>query len=143
MGTKPSASNQHQHDDTIDSRLPCYHKWDFPIFNGNGKGDPMTWLSRCEQFFHGQHTVEEEKIWIAAFHLTDEAQECYTHAEEANGTPLRRRVKEMVELRFSPPLRHNKLGTLAELRRIGSVADYQEKFMSLLSRLVHLWRYKK
>lgn len=103
----------------------------------------MTWLSRCEQFFHGQHTVEDEKIWIAAFHLTDEAQECYTHAEEAYGTPLRRRFKEMVELRFSPPLRHNKLGTLAELRRAGSVADYQEKFMSLLSRAGPLMEVQK
>nr|CAH66611.1 H0211A12.14 [Oryza sativa] len=109
VGTKPSASNQHQHDGTTDSR----------------------------------HTVEDEKIWIAAFHLTDEAQECYTHAEEAYGTPLWRRFKEMVELRFGPPLRHNKLGTLAELRRAGSVADYQEKFMSLLSRAGPLMEVQK
>lgn len=26
VGTKPSASNQHQHDGTTDSRVPRYHK---------------------------------------------------------------------------------------------------------------------
>uniref|UniRef100_A0A0E0PY54 Retrotransposon gag domain-containing protein n=1 Tax=Oryza rufipogon TaxID=4529 RepID=A0A0E0PY54_ORYRU len=49
----------------------------------------------------------------------------------------------MVELRFGLPLRHNKLGTLAELRRTGTVAEYQGRFMNLLSRAGELTEEQK
>jgi hypothetical protein len=38
-----------------------------------------------------------------------------------------------VNRRFGPPLRSNTLGELIQLRRDGSVADYQTKFLSLLA----------
>ena len=48
-----------------------------------------------------------------------------------------------MELRFGLPLRHNKLGTLAELRRTGTVAEYQGRFMNLLSRAGELTEEQK
>ena len=37
-------------------------------------------------------------------------------------------------MRFGPPIRSNTLGELAACRRSGSVADYQERFLALLTR---------
>ncbi|KAH0693198.1 hypothetical protein KY290_021370 [Solanum tuberosum] len=42
--------------------------------------------------------------------------------------------KRHCNLRFGPPIRSQKLGELAKLRQIGSVADYQETFEQLISR---------
>jgi hypothetical protein len=36
----------------------------------DGKEDPLQWLNRCEQFFEGQHALEEEKVWLASYHMT-------------------------------------------------------------------------
>jgi hypothetical protein len=42
-----------------------FHKLDFPTFDGGG--DPLLFLNRCEHYFRGQRTVEEERVWLAAF----------------------------------------------------------------------------
>jgi hypothetical protein len=54
---------------------PCYHKLDFPKFEG--KEDPLTWLNCCEQFFWGQRTDEAFKVWLAAYHMVCVAQDWY------------------------------------------------------------------
>jgi hypothetical protein len=43
-----------------------FHKLDFPMFDGGG--DPLPFLNRCEHYFRGQRTLEEERVWLAAFH---------------------------------------------------------------------------
>ena len=30
----------------------------------DGKEDPIGWINRCEQFFEGQRTLEEEKVLL-------------------------------------------------------------------------------
>jgi uncharacterized coiled-coil protein SlyX len=47
--------------------VPRFHRLEFATFDG--KEDPMHWLTRCEQFFEGQHTLEEEKVWLASYHM--------------------------------------------------------------------------
>ena len=42
--------------------------------------------------------------------------------------------KRHCNLRFGPPIRSQKMGELAKLRQIGSVADYHESFELLISR---------
>ncbi|KAH0776242.1 hypothetical protein KY290_007653 [Solanum tuberosum] len=54
------------------SMIPKYTKLDFPRFRG--QKDPLGWLNRCEHFFQHQHTLEEEKIGLASFHLEGIAQ---------------------------------------------------------------------
>jgi hypothetical protein len=49
-----------------------FHKLDFPMFNGIG--DPLPFL-RCEHYFRGQCTLEEERVWLAAFHLQGATQQ--------------------------------------------------------------------
>ena len=48
--------------------MPKYHKLSFPVYEG--KEDPLGWLNKCEQFFHGQQTREADKVWMTSYHLT-------------------------------------------------------------------------
>jgi hypothetical protein len=50
-----------------------FHKLDFPTYDGGG--DPLPFLNRCEHYFRGQRTVEEEKVWLAVLHLQGKAQQ--------------------------------------------------------------------
>jgi hypothetical protein len=102
-----------------------FHKLDFPTFDGGG--DPLPFLNRCEHYFRGQRTVEEEKVWLAAHHLHGAAQQWYMRLERDEGTPGWRRFSELLDMRFGPPLRSNPLGELAACRRTRTVADYQKR----------------
>ena len=54
------------------------------------------------------------------------------------GTLPRPRFKELLNLRFGPPLRAAPLFELASCRRTGTVEEYQDRFQALLPRAGHL-----
>lgn len=56
--------------------VPRFHRLEFALFDG--KEDPLQWLNRCEQFFEGQRTLEDEKVWLASYHMTGIARTWYT-----------------------------------------------------------------
>ncbi|WVZ92756.1 hypothetical protein U9M48_038799 [Paspalum notatum var. saurae] len=116
----------------IEDRPPRYHKLDFPKFDG--KSDPLLFINKCESFFHQQQTLEEEKVWLASFHLEGAAQQWYIHLQQQEGTPRWRRFTDLLNIRFGPPIRANPLGELAACRRSGTVHDYATNFMDLLAR---------
>ncbi|WVZ84450.1 LOW QUALITY PROTEIN: hypothetical protein U9M48_031480 [Paspalum notatum var. saurae] len=98
---------QHHHD-----RPPRFQKIDFPRFDGTT--DPLIFVNRCESYFHQQHIMEEEKVWMASYHLEDVAQLWYIQLQEdEEGTPRWSRFKELLHLRFGPPLRSAPLFELA------------------------------
>lgn len=100
----------------------------------NGQDDPLPWLNRCDQFFRGQQTMEEDKVWLATFHMTGSAQLWYHRLERDTGTPSWRRFVELVNTRFGPPLRINSLGELIALRKQGTVREFSDQFLALLCR---------
>ncbi|XP_015168562.1 uncharacterized protein [Solanum tuberosum] len=114
------------------SFIPRYTKLDFPWFTG--QGDPLGWLNRCDHFFRHQQTPDEEKVGLASFHLEGNAQLWFLQLETDLPEPSWDEFKRYCNLRFGPPIRSQKLGELAKLRQIGSVADYQEKFEQVVSR---------
>ena len=99
----------------IEDRPPRYHKLDFPKFDG--KSDPLLFINKCESFFQQQRTLEEEKVWLASFHLEGVAQQWYMHLQQEEGTPRWCRFTELLNIRFGPPIRANPLGELAACRR--------------------------
>jgi len=111
-------------------------KLDFPRYDG--KSDPLIFLNRCESYFHQQRIMEEEKVWMASYNLEEGAQMWYIQVQQDEGTPSWRRFKELLHLRYGPPLRSNPLGELAACKRTGSVEEYQDRFQALLPRAGHL-----
>jgi hypothetical protein len=107
-------------------------KLNFPSFNG--ESDPLPWLNKCETYFRGMRTMAEEKVWIASLHLKGVAADWYYALERDHAIPSWARFAEFVNMRFGPPLRTNSLAELKDLRRTGSVEEYQRQFSVLLCR---------
>jgi hypothetical protein len=94
----------------------------------------MLFVNRCESYFHQQRIMEEEKVWMASYHLEGVAQSWYLQLPTDEGTPRWHRFKDILQLRFGPPLRSAPLFELAECRRTGTMEEYQNRFQELLSR---------
>lgn len=76
-------------------------------------------------FFRRQRTMEEEKVWLASYHLTGVAQQWYYQLERDEGVLSWSRFAEFINMRFGPPIRSNPLGKMVHLRRTGAVEEYQ------------------
>ncbi|KAG8660594.1 hypothetical protein MANES_02G178250v8 [Manihot esculenta] len=109
------------------SIVPKFTKLDFPRYDG--LEDPLGWLARCQYFFRHQQTPEEEKVSLASYHLEGIAQLLDDILD-----PNWDEFTHQCNLHFGPPIRSNKLGELAKLKQIGSVAKYQNHFEALVSR---------
>jgi hypothetical protein len=77
---------------------PKFQKIDFPRFDD--KTDPLIFVNRCESYFHQQRVMEEEKVWMASYHLEDGAQLSYIQLQEDEGTPRWSRFKDLLHLRL-------------------------------------------
>ena len=118
-------------------RPPRFQKLDFPRFDG--KSNPMLFINKCESYFRQQRIMAEERVWMASYNLEDVAQLWYMQLQEdEHGTPTWERFKEMLNLRFGPPLRSAPLFELAECRRTGTVEEFSNRFQALLPRAGHL-----
>ena len=116
--------------------IPRYSKLEFPSYDG--REDPLVWLRRCEQFFLSQRTPTEDRVGLAAFHLTGEAQLWYYQIEQEDPDINWEGFKFQCNIRFGPPLSNNPLGELSNLKQRGSVEEYQRQFQSLLARTTDL-----
>jgi hypothetical protein len=76
----------------------------------------------------------EEKVWMASYNLEEGTQMWYIQVQTDEGTPSWRHFKELLNLRYGPPLHAAPLAELAECRRTGTVAEYQDRFQALLPR---------
>jgi hypothetical protein len=121
--------------------VPRFHRLEFALFDG--KEDPLQWLNRCEQFFEGQRTLEDEKVWLASYHMTGIARTWYTQLQRDEPSMSWELFKQHCQLRFGPPLRSNPLGELARLPFRTTVDDYQERFWDLLAQTAPLSQEQK
>lgn len=121
--------------------VPRFYKLSFPLFDG--QEDLLPWLNRCDQFFRGQHTMAEDKVWLVTFHMTSSAQLWYHRLEHDTGTPSWCRFVELVNTRFGPPLRSNLLGELIVLRKQGTARDFSDQLLALLCRTGPLTEYQQ
>jgi hypothetical protein len=117
-------------------RPPKHWRPEFPHYDG--KSDPLIFINKCESFFMQQWIMAEERVWMASYNLNDGAQLWYLQVQEDEGTPTWARFKELLNLRFGPPLRAAPLFELASCRRTGTVEEYQDRFQALLPRAGHL-----
>jgi hypothetical protein len=125
-GPRPGTAEHHNH------RPPRFQKMDFPHYDG--KSDPLSFINRSESYFHQQRIMEEEKVWMASYNLEDGAQMWYMQVQTDEGAPSWRRFKELLNLRYGPPLRAAPLSELTDCRRTSTVVEYQDRFQALLAR---------
>lgn len=121
--------------------VPRYHKLSFPTYDG--KEDPLGWLNRCDRFFRSQRTPENEKVWLASFHLTGTAQQWYYVLERDIGEPVWEDFKMLCQPRFGPSLRTNHLADLARLPFPSTVAAYQDDFQVRMAHTGRLTPYQQ
>ena len=88
-------------------RPPRFQKLDFPRYDG--KSDPLIFINRCESYFHQQRIMEEEKVWMASYNLEEGVHMSYIQVQEDEGIPSWSRFKDLLHLRYGPPLRSNPL----------------------------------
>jgi hypothetical protein len=112
-----SGTGEHHND-----RPPRFQKMDFPRYDG--KSDPLIFINRCESYFHQQHIMVEEKVWMASYNLEDGAQLWYMQVQTDEGTPLWCRFTELLNLRYGLPLRAAPLSELVFYRHTSTVAEY-------------------
>jgi hypothetical protein len=112
-----SGTGEHHND-----RPPRFQKMDFPRYDS--KSDPLIFINHCESYFHQQHIMVEEKVWMASYNLEDGAQLWYMQVQTDEGTPLWRRFMELLNLRYGLPLRAAPLSELVFYRRTSTVAEY-------------------
>jgi hypothetical protein len=117
---------------------PREPKLTFPRFDG--ESDPLPWLNKCDGFFRGYCTLEEDRVWMASLHLDGVAVQWFFQLERDLGVISSLRFAEYVSLRFGPPIRSNTLGQIKELQRTGSVEEYQRQFLALVCRCENLPR---
>jgi hypothetical protein len=113
-------------------RPPRFQKLDFPCYDG--KTDPILFINKCESYFRQQCTMVEERVWMASYNLEDVAQLWYIQLQEDEGTRPWGRFKELLHLRFGPPLHSASLFELAECRRTWTMEEYANLFQALLPR---------
>ena len=111
---------------------PKHKKWDFPHYDGTS--DPMPFLHKCEAYFRQHRTMPEERVRMAAYHLDDAAQLWFIQLQEDEGTPSWGHFKDLLDLRFGPPLRSAPMFELAQCRRSGAVEEYANRFQALIPR---------
>jgi hypothetical protein len=111
---------------------PKHNKWDFPRFDGTS--DPMLFLNKCEANFRQHRTMAEERVRMASYHLDDTAQLWFQQLQDDDGTPSWGNFKDLLNLRFGPPLRSAPMFELAECHRMGTVEEYANRFQALLPR---------
>ena len=121
-----SSGSKHAEGGPPVDRPPKFQKMDFPRYDD--KSDPLIFLNRCESYFHQQRIMEEERVWMASYNLEEGAQMWYIQVQTDEGTPSWRRFKELINLRYGPPLRSAPLFELADCRRTSTVADFQDRF---------------
>jgi hypothetical protein len=132
MATRHGKATSPNNADAIAHATKHGHKLLFPTYNGIE--DPLPWLNRCAQFFRIQETPDIGKVFLATFYMSGEASQWFTLLKRNQGKPSWEEFVRLVNQRFGPPLQSNPLGELIQLRREGTVVEYQRKFLSLLAR---------
>jgi hypothetical protein len=111
-------------------------KLEFPKYFGT---DPTEWLTRVDQFFEYQGTLEAQKVSLASFHLEGEANQWWqwlrkAYHEDKKEVSWEIFVEELWA-RFGPTDCEDFDESLSKIRQTGSLREYQKEFERLGNRV--------
>ncbi|KAK0586119.1 hypothetical protein LWI29_001364 [Acer saccharum] len=108
---------------------------EFPKFQGD---DPSRWLYCAERFFEYHQTPEAQQVKIASFHLDGEALQWFKWVTNVVEFPDWSNFKQALSSRFGPTEYEDYAESLAKLRQIGSLREYQREFEKLANHVTGL-----
>jgi len=114
---------------------------EFPRFNGD---EVKQWIYRCESYFAIDGTPDEEKTKLAIVNLEGKALQWQTSMVKSfslDNLPTWTKFKVVLTERFRG-LYDDPMADQIRLQQTGLVAEYQEKFESVVSRLQLSEEYK-
>lgn len=108
-----------------------YAKYVFPYFDGD---DPCSWLRKGESYFHYHRISDpEEKLEVAALHLTSKAESWFFSYQINQGTIKWHAFTEEICKRFKGAnnSKFNLMGEFENIEHKGSIVEYLNKFEDL------------
>jgi len=114
-----------------------FTKLEFPQYSGD---DPNMWLNRVVQYFDYKQIPEEQKVYLAAFHLESEANQWWQwvqnlYKEEQIPITWEAFERELL-IRFGPTEVEDYDEVLSRIQEEGKLRDYQQEFERLANRVV-------
>ena len=112
---------------------------EFPRYSSE---DPIEWLTRVEQFFEYQRTLESQKVSLASYHLEGEANHwwhwlCRAYQEEGKEVSWGMFMEEIWS-NFGPTNCEDFDESLSKIQQMVSLRDYQKEFERLGNK-AHGW----
>ncbi|KAL0462917.1 UNVERIFIED_CONTAM: hypothetical protein Slati_0179300 [Sesamum latifolium] len=108
-------------------------KVEFPKFDGD---DLRGWLFKCEQFFKVDDTPSDAKVKLATVHLEGRAlqsHQVYMKSRLTREVPNWEEYVRALYDRFGTQLYDDPMAELMNLKQVGTVQDYLDKFDDLLN----------
>ncbi|KAF7810997.1 scopoletin glucosyltransferase-like [Senna tora] len=120
-------------DDGLSSRsLGKNLKMEIPSFNGTNAED---WVFKIKQFFRIYTTTSEQKIYLASFHMEGPAYAWYKWVCQNQPDLTWDEFLAALLNRFGSTLYENPKTALKQLIQVNDVAEYQDKFEALSTRI--------
>ncbi|XP_035545954.1 uncharacterized protein LOC118348438 [Juglans regia] len=107
-------------------------KLDFPRFRG---GNPSPWIYRANQYFLYHQVPPSQRIFIASFHMDDEALVWFQDASEAGTFLSWEDFIKAVQIRFGSTPYDDPMESLTRLKQVSTVNDYKYEFEILSNRI--------
>jgi hypothetical protein len=80
-----------------------------------------------------QRREEEDKVWMASYHLIEDAALWYSHLEKMHGEPLWPRFVKHLNRSFGPTMTSH-LAEIKCLKQMNMVKDYKKQFLTFVCR---------
>jgi hypothetical protein len=94
----------------------------------------LTWLNKCDNYFHGHRVLEDEKVWMVSLHHDGTSAEwCYQMERDFSMVPWLCFV-DFINLRFGPPIRaqgwwRNTLGATSPCSRAATTSPHAPRLV--------------
>lgn len=124
--------NEKAHNRIIQPQLT---RLEFPKFNGERLHE---WVGRCIQFFELDCTPENTKVKIASLHMEDRALQWHQNFMKGRLSgefPVWGEYVSALNSKFGSELHYDPMKELKDLRQLGSVQTYLDKFDELLNKV--------
>lgn len=107
----------------------------FKFVHYNGEGDHVIWLCKCEQYFDIYGTLDRYKLFLAAYHLDEEAQLWFQLLKKDRPvSPSWMEFWEDIMARYGSSKLEDFFEDLAKLRQTTYVDEYYKTFIRLVTK---------